>query len=90
MNNKLLSKLNKSEILSLPGFNRYKSYVMRQLIPLLRDKKKELGIDFRGVRVNDYIKRFNEVRESNKKRKQNKISRHKTPRMGTCVGSSAQ
>ena len=68
---KLLSKLSKSEILSLPGFDRYlqskfdKAYQtlkIRELKPLLKKSIKQLNINFRGVRVNDYVNRFNEIK----------------------------
>ena len=52
---KLLSKLSKSEILSLPGFDRYTSKKVKELKPLLKKSIKDLGIDFRGVRVSDYV-----------------------------------
>lgn len=52
---KLLSKLSKSEILSLPGFNQYRSMTVRQLKPILKKMIRELEIDFRGVRVRDYV-----------------------------------
>lgn len=52
---KLLSKLSKSEILSLPGFNQYRSMIVRQLKPILKKMIRELEIDFRGVRVRDYV-----------------------------------
>ncbi|KAK8895923.1 hypothetical protein M9Y10_013809 [Tritrichomonas musculus] len=52
---KLLSRLNKSEILSLPGFSFYKDRNLPFLKELLKDAKQFLKIDFRGVSVQDYI-----------------------------------
>ena len=57
----LLSKLSKSEILSLPGFNKYKSYTVKDLKLVLKKNIKEFGIDFRGVRVSDYVKKYKEI-----------------------------
>ena len=57
----LLSKLSKSEILSLPGFDRYKSYTVKDLKLVLKKNIKEFGIDFRGVRVSDYVKKYKEI-----------------------------
>ncbi|KAK8895713.1 hypothetical protein M9Y10_013597 [Tritrichomonas musculus] len=64
MNTRLLSSLIKSEILSLPGFDRYKSYTVKQLKLLLKKKIKDLGIDYRGVRVFNYIDRYNKIQRS--------------------------
>ena len=60
---KLLSKLSKSEILSLPGFKKYENLTVRQLKPILKKSIRDLDIDFRGVRVKDYVKKFNEAQK---------------------------
>ena len=60
---KLLSRLSKSEILSLPGFDRYGSLKIKELKPILKKSIKQMNIAFRGVRVSDYVNRFNEIRE---------------------------
>ena len=58
---KLLSRLSKAEILSLPGFRKHKKCTIRKLKSLLKQSIKDMGINFRGVRVKDYVKRFNEI-----------------------------
>ena len=63
---KLLSKLSKSDILALPGFAKYNSLKIRQLKPILKQSIKDLQIDFRGVRVEDYIRRVNEIESQRK------------------------
>ena len=63
---KLLSKLSKSDILALPGFAKYNSLKIRQLKPILKQSIKDLQIDFRGVRVEDYIRRVNEIEAQRK------------------------
>ena len=60
---KLLSKLSKSEILSLPGFNDYRSSTIRELKSILKKNIKDFGIDFRGVRVNHYINKYKEFED---------------------------
>ena len=64
---KLISKLSKSEILSLPGFKKYNSLTVRELKPILKKSIRDLDIDFRGVRVSDYINRVKEIEEDQKK-----------------------
>lgn len=76
---KLLSKLSKAEILSLPGFEKYKKYVIRQLKPLLKQSIKDLGINFRGVRVNDYVEKY-EKRKADDEKLFNRISNMKKDR----------
>lgn len=57
---KLLKKLLKSEILILQGFDWYRS--LRELKPLLKKSIKLLGINFRAVRLDEYVNRFNEIK----------------------------
>ena len=63
---KLLSRLSKSEILSLPGFDRYGSLKIKELKPILKKSIKQMNIAFRGVRVDDYVNRFNEIKREQK------------------------
>ena len=63
---KLLSKLTKSDILSLPGFDQYESLKIRELKPLLKNRINQMNIDFRGIRVDDYVNRFNEIKREQK------------------------
>lgn len=61
---KLLSKLSKSEILSLPEFDRYTSKKVKELKPLSKKSIKDLRIDFRGVLVSDYVNKVEENRKA--------------------------
>ena len=63
---KLLSRLSKSEILNLPGFDKYQSLTIRKLRPFLRQRISDLGVDFRGVKVIDYIKKFDQKSSDDK------------------------
>lgn len=62
MNSKLLSKLSKSEILFLHGLNKYNFRNMKELKIVLKNSIKEIPIDFRGVCINDYDNRFNQIK----------------------------
>ena len=61
----------KSEILSLSGFKKYTNLTLRQLKPLLKKSIKVLGIEVRGVRLRDYVKRIKEIEEAQKKSDEN-------------------
>ena len=63
---KLLSRLSKSEILSLPGFKKYRSLTIRKLKPILNQSIKDLGINYRGVKVKDYVKKYNQKSSDDK------------------------
>lgn len=52
----------KSEILILTGFDWYRSLKIIELKPLLKKSIKQLEIDFRAVRLDEYVNRFNEIK----------------------------
>lgn len=58
--NTLLSRLNKRDIVSLPGFERHESLKLNQLRAILQQSMVDLGINFRGARVSDYVNAFNQ------------------------------
>ena len=51
---KCVKSLTKREILALPGFNQHSRKSLRELKQLLTTKLNELGINRRGVKVQDY------------------------------------
>lgn len=56
-------KLSKLEILSLPGFNQYRSLTVRQLKSILKQHISDLGIHFCGVLFHHYVKQVEENRK---------------------------
>lgn len=63
---KLLSNLSKSEILSLPGFQKYSTLKIKELKSILKKSIKDLDIILRGVSVEDYVNRINEIKAMKK------------------------
>ena len=54
MNNPLISKLTKTKILSLPGFQNKGNKTKKQLMEELNKNIKNMHINKRGLRMNDY------------------------------------
>ena len=55
MSNHLISKLTKTQILSLPGFQNKGSKTKKQLMDELKRNIARMKLKKRGLRVNDYI-----------------------------------
>lgn len=62
----LLSKLTKSEILALPGFNDevHQKKTIRELMDELNQFKKKHGMTQRGLKVNDYVEVYRRTKAS--------------------------
>lgn len=57
---KLPSKLSKS------GFKKYSTLKIKELKSILKKSIKDLDINFRGVRLEDYVNRINEIKAQKK------------------------
>ena len=60
MNEKRIRSLTKREIIQLPGFDKHSNKSLRELKAILTTKLTELGINRRGIRVQDYINAYNQ------------------------------
>ena len=83
VDNQLISKLTKKQILSLPGFQNKGKQTVKKLREELRQNISKMKINKRGLKVKDYIKAFNESDDklfNNLRRQKNTRQKEKASR----------